>query len=47
MADAYADVSSLLAGTALTAAQKAAITVTPTYQTAGDSSTPVVAYTSH
>ncbi|HEY7008705.1 MAG TPA: glycoside hydrolase family 3 N-terminal domain-containing protein [Jatrophihabitantaceae bacterium] len=45
VADAYADVEALLGGNALNAAQKAAITVTPTYQTAGDSSTPVVAYT--
>ena len=45
VADAYADVESLLDGDALTATQKAAITVTPQYQTAGDSSTPVIAYT--
>jgi beta-glucosidase len=38
VADAYADVQALLGGTALTAAQKAAITVTPT-------GTPVSAYT--
>lgn len=38
VADAYADVQSLLGGTALTAAQKAAITLTPT-------GTPVTGYT--
>ena len=45
MADAYADVMSILNGPALSAQQKAAITVTPTYQTPGDTSTPVVAFT--
>lgn len=45
VADAYADVESLLHSAALNEQQKAAITVTPTYQTPGDSSTPVVAYT--
>ncbi len=45
VADAYADVVSLLDSSALNATQKAGVTVTPTYQTPGDSSTPVVAYT--
>jgi beta-glucosidase-like glycosyl hydrolase len=45
VADAYDDVRSLLDGPALSEAQKDAITVTPTYQTPGDASSLVVAYT--
>ncbi|KUN29683.1 hypothetical protein AQJ23_02695 [Streptomyces antibioticus] len=44
--DAYRSVQTLLASTALTAAQKAAITVSGVqYATAGDATTPVVSYT--
>ena len=46
VAAAYASVTAALNNTSeFPAAQKAAVTVTPTYQTAGDSSTPVVSYT--
>ena len=45
VADAYADLMSILASDALSDVQKSAITVKPTYQVPGDSSTPVVAYT--
>ena len=43
--NAYNSIATLLGSTALTAAQKAAITLTPTYSTPGDTSTPVVSYT--
>ena len=42
---AYRDLVALLASDAFSAVQKAAVTVTPTYRTPGDSSSPVVAYT--
>jgi beta-glucosidase-like glycosyl hydrolase len=43
---AYADVTALLASTSLSAVQKSGITVTDVaYQTPGDATTPVVAYT--
>lgn len=41
---AYRDLVSLLASDAFSAVQKAAVTVTPTYRTAGDTTSPVIGY---
>ena len=43
MANAYTAAQTMLA--ALSATQKAAITIVPTYATPGDATTPVVSYT--
>ena len=43
--NAYDSIAGLLAGSALTAAQKAAVTLTPTYATPGDTGSAVTAYT--